>query len=54
MTLPLKKNLKHKLNLDFLLLYQEPIIKGGGGVKDKTKFKPQVTHFPFTGLCLFV
>ena len=26
MTLQLKKNLKHKLNLDFLLLYQEPII----------------------------
>ena len=43
MTLQLKKNLKHKLNLDFLLLYQEPIIKGGGGIKDKSKFKPQVT-----------
>ena len=44
MTLQLKKNLKHKLNLDFLLLYQEPIIKGGGGgIKDKRKFKPQVT-----------
>ena len=54
MTLQLKKNLKHKLNLDFLLLYQEPIIKGGGGIKDKTTFKPQVTHFPFTGLCLFM
>ena len=96
MTLQLKKNLKDKLNLDFLLLYQEPIIKGGGGIKDKRKFKPQVTalflygslpfyaiqiacvsgvrkgkgreegnvckevikpqvtHFPFTGLCLFM
>ena len=53
MTLQLKKNLKHKLNLDFLSLYQEPI-KGGGGIKDKKKFKPQVTHFPFTGLCLFM
>ena len=41
MTLQLKKNLKHKLNLDFLSLYQEPI-KGGGGIKDKKKFKPQV------------
>ena len=45
MTLQLKKNLKHKLNLDFLLLYQEPIIKGGGGIKDKRKFKPQVAAF---------
>ena len=41
--------MKRKLNLDFLFLYQEPIIKGGGGIKDKKKFKPQVTHFPFTG-----
>ena len=54
MTLQLKKNLKHKLNLDFLSLYQEPIIKRGAGIKDKKKFKPQVTHFPFTGLRLFM
>ena len=55
MTLQLKKNLKHKLNLDFLLLYQEPIIKGGGGgIKDKRKFKPQVAALSFTGLCLFM
>ena len=48
MTLQLKKKLKHKLNLDFLSLYQEPIIKGGrggGGIKDKKKFKPQVAAF---------
>ena len=43
MTLQLKKNLKHKRNLDFPLLYQETIIKGGGGIKDKRKFKQQVT-----------
>ena len=54
MTSQLQKNVKHKLNLDFLFLYQEQIIKGGGGRKDKKKFKLQVTHFPFTGLCLFL
>ena len=46
MTLQLKKNLKHKLNLDFLLLYQEPIIKGGGGGKGQDKI--QTTGYPLS------
>ena len=47
MTLQLKKNLKHKLNLDFLLLYQEPIIKGGGRIY-KEKEKIQTTGYPLS------
>ena len=46
MTSQLQKNVKHKLNLDFLFLYQEQIIKGGVGEKGQEKI--QTTGYPLS------
>ena len=47
MTSQLKKKLKHKLNLEFLFLYQEPITKGGGGIS-KGQEKIKTTGWPLS------